>query len=83
MVRDLNSAYLEPLASVFPDERKGPLGDSPKLNCATCHQGVHKPLYGAAMAKDYPELGAARAADAKQSDAGGGAQPQRTNVARQ
>ena len=27
-----------------------------KVNCATCHQGVYKPLYGAAMAKDYPEL---------------------------
>ena len=29
----------------------------PKVSCATCHQGVNKPLYGVSMAKDYPELG--------------------------
>jgi photosynthetic reaction center cytochrome c subunit len=27
-----------------------------KLNCATCHQGAYKPLNGAQMAKDFPEL---------------------------
>ena len=32
------------------------LGDVAKVNCATCHQGVFKPLYGVSMAKDYPEL---------------------------
>jgi photosynthetic reaction center cytochrome c subunit len=32
------------------------LGDVAKVNCATCHQGLFKPLYGASMAKDYPEL---------------------------
>ena len=37
--------------------RLGPLGDAPKANCATCHQGAYKPLYGASMLKDYPELG--------------------------
>jgi outer membrane protein OmpA-like peptidoglycan-associated protein len=31
---------------------------APKLNCGTCHQGEHKPLLGATMLKDYPELGA-------------------------
>ena len=56
MVRDVNENYLTPLADVFPDERKGPLGDTFKVNCATCHQGVNKPLYGAQMAKDYPSL---------------------------
>ncbi|NBX56182.1 MAG: photosynthetic reaction center cytochrome c subunit, partial [Betaproteobacteria bacterium] len=56
MARDLNVNYMEPLASVFPEQRKGELGDSPKLNCATCHQGAYKPLNGAQMAKDYPEL---------------------------
>jgi photosynthetic reaction center cytochrome c subunit len=83
MVRDLNAAHLEPLAPVFPAEQKGPLGDGPKLNCATCHQGVNKPLYGAPMAKDYPELGGSRAAAEKTSDAGSGALPasQRTNIA--
>jgi photosynthetic reaction center cytochrome c subunit len=57
MARDLNVSYLEPLASVFPDNRKGPLGDVAKVNCATCHQGAYKPLLGVSMLKDYPELG--------------------------
>lgn len=56
MVRDLNGAYLDPLQQVFPPNRLGPTGDSPKVNCATCHQGVFKPLYGASMVKDFPEL---------------------------
>jgi photosynthetic reaction center cytochrome c subunit len=57
MVRDLNTNFLLPLAHVFPAGRLGPLGDGPKLDCATCHQGVYKPLFGVALAKDYPELG--------------------------
>ena len=56
MVRDLNAHYLEPLAEVFPASRRGPLGDGPKLNCATCHQGVSKPMGGASMVADFPEL---------------------------
>jgi len=56
LVRDLNHAYLEPLKPVFPHSRLGPLGDVPKVNCATCHQGAFKPLYGASMLHDYPEL---------------------------
>jgi photosynthetic reaction center cytochrome c subunit len=56
MVRDLNHAYLEPLAGQFPPNRLGPLGDVPKVNCGTCHQGVYKPLFGVSMLKDYPEL---------------------------
>jgi photosynthetic reaction center cytochrome c subunit len=58
MVRDLNQGYLEPLTSRFPPERLGPLGDVAKVSCATCHQGVSKPLYGAKMMKDHPELAA-------------------------
>jgi photosynthetic reaction center cytochrome c subunit len=57
MARDLNNAYLESLASVFPHNRLGPYGDVPKVDCATCHQGVYKPLFGVSMAKDFPELG--------------------------
>jgi photosynthetic reaction center cytochrome c subunit len=57
MVRDLNEHYLQPLAPVFPHARWGPLGDAAKANCATCHQGAYKPLYGASMLADYPELG--------------------------
>jgi photosynthetic reaction center cytochrome c subunit len=56
MVRDLNNAYMVPLTSTFPEHRLGVLGDVAKVNCATCHQGVFKPLYGESMAKDYPEL---------------------------
>ncbi len=66
MVRHLNGDYLEPLTPTFPKERLGPQGDGPKVNCATCHQGVFKPLAGQSMLKDYPELAAPRppAADA-------------------
>ncbi len=57
MARDLNTIYLDPLQPVYPPNRLGPLGDAPKANCATCHQGANKPLLGVSMAKDYPELG--------------------------
>lgn len=56
MVSDLNTGYMTPLTSAFPANRLGPNGDVAKANCATCHQGAFKPLYGAPMLKDYPEL---------------------------
>jgi photosynthetic reaction center cytochrome c subunit len=56
MVRDLNNAYLKPLTDKFPGHRLGILGDVAKVDCATCHQGVFKPLYGESMARSYPEL---------------------------
>jgi len=56
MARNLNNQYLEPLLGTFPAHRLGETGDVGKVYCATCHQGVYKPLYGAKMAKDYPEL---------------------------
>lgn len=56
MVRNLNNAYLQSIADVFPANRLGPTGDVPKINCATCHQGAFKPLYGADVLKDNPEL---------------------------
>jgi len=56
MVRDVNTKFLEPLTATFPDSRKGPLHDVAKVDCETCHQGAFKPLYGASMVKDYPEL---------------------------
>jgi photosynthetic reaction center cytochrome c subunit len=56
MARDLNNQYIVPLTAAFPASRLGPTGDVAKINCATCHQGVYKPLYGAAMAKDFPAL---------------------------
>ena len=58
MVRDLNNHYLDPLNSVFPLYRKGAMGDSPKVYCATCHQGIYKPLYGVSMLSTFKtELG--------------------------
>jgi photosynthetic reaction center cytochrome c subunit len=56
MVRSVNNDFMEVLTPAFPAQRLGPTGDVPKANCATCHQGAYKPLYGAQMAKDFPEL---------------------------
>ncbi|MGZ8414431.1 MAG: photosynthetic reaction center cytochrome PufC [Gemmatirosa sp.] len=56
MVRHFNTEYLVGLDSVMASSRLGPLGDAPKLQCLTCHQGAFKPLYGARMAADYPAL---------------------------
>lgn len=56
MARELNNEYMVPLTNVFPASRLGPTGDVAKANCATCHQGAYKPLYGAAMAKHYPGM---------------------------
>lgn len=56
MLRDLNGNYMVPLTAAFPAEQRGPLGDVAKQNCATCHQGVYKPLFGAAMAPAFPSL---------------------------
>ena len=56
MVRDINNTFLDPLRPVFPSARLGPTGDAPKVFCATCHNGVYKPLFGASMMRDFPEL---------------------------
>ena len=57
MVRDINNGYMTPLESVFPDYRKGAaMGDVAKVGCSTCHQGASKPMLGASMLADYPEL---------------------------
>jgi len=56
LVRDLNNVYLNKLHDVFPANRLGPLGDAPKVACATCHQGVYKPLFGASQLAGFPEL---------------------------
>ena len=64
MARDLNNAYLTSLDGVFPVNRLGPTGDVPKLNCATCHQGAYKPLYGADILHGYPGLVNAKGVEA-------------------
>ncbi|MEQ8967913.1 MAG: photosynthetic reaction center cytochrome PufC [Azospirillaceae bacterium] len=56
MVREINNDHIVPLTDQFPDYRLGPLGDAPKANCGTCHQGLYKPLMGANMVGDYPSL---------------------------
>lgn len=56
MARDINTQYLDGLTRVFPANRLGPMGDVLKVNCDTCHQGAYKPLYGAGLLKNHPEL---------------------------
>ena len=56
MVRDINITYIESLRDRFPPHRLGPLGDTLKTNCTTCHQGQSRPVNGALMIQDYPEL---------------------------
>lgn len=56
MVREVNNEYIVGLAPIHPPNRLGPTGDISKVNCATCHQGVNKPLYGAQMLSSHPEL---------------------------
>ncbi len=65
MVRTLNTGYLDPLGAVYQSQapnRLGSMGDAPKANCATCHQGAFKPLNGISMIPDYPELAPSTAA---------------------
>jgi photosynthetic reaction center cytochrome c subunit len=69
MTRSVNMTYIAPLKDTLPAERLGALGDVPKVNCTSCHQGAFKPLYGKSQLSDFrPELteGAAPAA-AKQA----------------
>ncbi len=65
MVAKSNAEYMTPLASVFPaihegavtsPWRKGPMGDVYKINCATCHQGLNKPMNGVSMRPENPVL---------------------------
>ena len=56
MMRDLNTNFLAPLTPIYPAVRLGPMGDAPKAQCVTCHNGAYKPLYGAQMARDYPAM---------------------------
>jgi photosynthetic reaction center cytochrome c subunit len=68
MVRQINNDYIVPLTPLWVANPRGPAegpdmprlgaaGDALKTNCTTCHQGANKPLYGAQMLRDYPELG--------------------------
>ena len=56
MVRNSNEEYVQPLAGVLPADQKGPNGDPYKINCATCHNGINKPMYGVSMRAENPVL---------------------------
>jgi photosynthetic reaction center cytochrome c subunit len=56
MVREMNNDYVDPTTDWLPPHRLGKLGDAQKVNCETCHQGAYKPLLGANVIKDYPNL---------------------------
>jgi photosynthetic reaction center cytochrome c subunit len=56
MTRDINNTYVEPLRTVLPAERLGPLGDAPKASCTTCHRGLSRPLNGVSMLDSHPVL---------------------------
>jgi len=75
MARDLNNQYIDPLRPVFPATRLGVGGDAPKINCATCHQGAFKPMYGASMLPNHPELAKVRAVVGAAPPAGAAAAP--------
>lgn len=45
MIRDANMNYMVPLQDTWPENRLGPMGDGPKLQCSTCHIGAYKPQY--------------------------------------
>ncbi|MEN9419518.1 MAG: hypothetical protein RI988_3138 [Pseudomonadota bacterium] len=64
MAREINNDYIVPLTSAFPPNRLGPTGDVAKVYCATCHQGVNKPMAGLQQAKLYAGLQAAAPAAA-------------------
>jgi photosynthetic reaction center cytochrome c subunit len=61
MARQINTDYIDPLKDVFPAARLGPMGDPLKVGCATCHQGISKPLRGVSMLQDHPALAGAPA----------------------
>ena len=56
MVRNANEEYVQPLAGVLPADQKGPNGDPYKINCATCHNGINKPMNGVSMRAENPVL---------------------------
>ena len=56
MTQDINKNFLVPLATVFPREMLGQLGDTAKANCYTCHVQAQKPLGGFNLISHYAAL---------------------------
>ncbi len=87
MLRNANMEYMVPLQDVWPTDvaeyashpdrpRLGPLGDGPKMMCATCHQGAYKPQYSnpVSWAESFnalTQLGRPHATAAPAADEGG------------
>ncbi len=46
MVRASNLGHMLPLEPEWPAERRGEMGDGPKIECLTCHQERNVPQYG-------------------------------------
>jgi photosynthetic reaction center cytochrome c subunit len=51
MIREVNMDYLVPLQPEWPENRLGPMGDGPKAECATCHNGAWAPQYQSPQTK--------------------------------
>ncbi len=58
MVREANRNHFLTLQDAWPENRLGPMGDGPKLQCATCHIGAYRPQFGssASHATDHPAI---------------------------
>lgn len=57
MVQELNTDWLVRAGELLPPERLGVrFGDAPKAACRTCHKGYQRPMGGADMISDWPEL---------------------------
>jgi len=56
MLRAMNLEHLAELQDDWPAARLGPMGDGPKLQCASCHLGAYRPAYGAPFARAWSQL---------------------------
>ena len=56
MTQDINKNFLIPLATVFPRDMLGQMGDTAKVSCYTCHVQAQKPLGGYNIISHYPAL---------------------------
>lgn len=87
MTQQLNQQYVYPLRILMPQARGGPnptisptepprelqtLDGNGLINCTTCHIGAPKPLHGANLLQDFPELAAPAGGQVASLQAGGG-----------
>jgi photosynthetic reaction center cytochrome c subunit len=60
MVRNTNFEYMLSLQDAWPENRLGPQGDGPKIQCSTCHIGAYRPQYGNPASQATGHLGITR-----------------------